>query len=195
MRFRVTLERAIIEVEMSSRSSSPSTKRKASGRLRVLERPARRAYVRKKGPSKDCVFCEAAGGRPSAKNLVLFKGPQTLVIVNKYPYNSGHLLVLPRRHIASLEELSLDEYQVLMKVFRSSLQILSKVYQPEGVNAGLNLGSAAGAGVPGHLHWHIVPRWKGDTNFFPLIAETKLVVETAAQSYKRLKSAFSQMGE
>ncbi len=160
-----------------------------------MERPARSPYVRRKTGSEGCVFCEALSKRPSASTLVLFRGDDAAVIVNKYPYNSGHILVLPRRHVAGFEELSSEEYQVLMKIFRSSLQIVSKVYGPDGVNAGLNLGAAAGAGIPGHLHWHIVPRWRGDTNFFPLIAETKLVVETAAQSYARLKKAFSQMGE
>lgn len=181
---------------MSMRAAAKTKKKKAtppsSSQLQVLERPQRAKYVTDKSKAKGCVFCDAYKQRPSAKSLVVHKAKDAFVVLNKYPYNSGHVLVLPASHVATLEELTDLQYQSLMDTFRWALEVVQKEYQPEGVNAGLNLGSASGAGIPSHLHWHIVPRWSGDTNFFPLVGKSKVVIETLAQSYKRLRAAFSQ---
>lgn len=159
----------------------------------VMSRPERSKYVRKMSKPKGCVFCAVEAGRPSTKTLLLYKNEKAMVLLNKYPYNSGHLLVLPRAHVGGVESLSDEEFLGWMEAFRRSLAILQRVYKPEGVNTGLNLGKAAGAGIPGHLHMHIVPRWSGDTNFFPLLAKTKVVIETVNQSYSRLRPHFQKL--
>lgn len=160
---------------------------------RVLFRPKRSRYVR--GIAKDkktCVFCEAAKNRPSAKTLCLYKTEHSMVVLNKYPYNTGHLLVLPKRHEGRLFELSEDEYRDLHLTLRIACAVIEKTYNPAGFNVGLNHGRAAGAGLPEHLHFHIIPRWEGDLNFFPLVTDTKVVIETLEKSYKRLSTCFKQ---
>lgn len=159
----------------------------------IIESPHRLKYVRRLVKPTGCVFCDAASGPKSSKNLVLFKNRKFLIVLNKYPYNNGHLLIIPRRHVADYDKLSdadLGAMQILMK---HSIRILRKVYAPAGFNMGMNLGAVAGAGIPDHLHYHLIPRWSGDTNFFPLIAETKLVVETAEQSYNQLITHFDKL--
>lgn len=115
-----------------------------------------------------------------------------MVVLNKFPYNSGHLLVLPRRHCGDLQKLSAEESADLWRVLNLTMEVLQSVYQPGGLNVGLNHGAVAGAGIPDHLHFHVIPRWAGDLNFFPLIAETKVVVESLEQSWDRLKIAFQE---
>lgn len=159
----------------------------------VIESPHRMQYVRKIIKPEGCVFCTAAKSKPSAESLVVFSNKNWMVVLNKYPYNNGHLLITPKKHIAEFEKLadsSLMEMQLLTK---HSLKILKKVYQPQGFNTGMNLGDVAGAGIPNHLHYHIVPRWGGDTNFFPLIAQTKLVIETGEQSFEKLRPHFAKL--
>lgn len=159
----------------------------------IIESPHRLEYVRKIVKPKGCVFCAAAKSKQSAESLVVFKSSKLLVVLNKYPYNNGHLLVMPRRHVAEYEKLSDVELNGITRLTKESLKILKKVYQPQGFNVGINLGGSAGAGIPDHLHQHIIPRWNGDTNFFPLIAKTKLVVETLEQSYNQLRPLFEQL--
>lgn len=159
----------------------------------IFERPQRLQYVRKIIKPDGCVFCHAVRAKQSVESLVLYKNRSVMVVLNKYPYNNGHLLVLPRRHTAHFEKLSLKELVEIQKLTQVCLKILKRVYNPHGFNMGINLGSTAGAGIPEHLHYHIIPRWGGDTNFFPLIAETKLVVETSEQSYNQLKPYFDKL--
>ncbi|MCB0411991.1 MAG: HIT domain-containing protein, partial [Bdellovibrionales bacterium] len=135
-----------------------------------LERPDRLKYVRKIVRPKGCVFCSAAKAGVSFESLVLFKKKGTLVVLNKYPYNTGHLLVLPLQHCGDLTKLSSAKSQKVSEMVRLAAQILLKTYGCPGLNIGLNHGTAGGAGIPNHLHWHIVPRWVGDTNFFPVLA-------------------------
>lgn len=116
-----------------------------------------------------------------------------MVILNKYPYNTGHLLILPVKHAGDLTKISPKKNQAIFELLRQSSIILKKAYNCPGFNAGLNHGAVAGAGIPEHLHWHIVPRWFGDTNFFPLIAETKVLPETLEQSYSRLRQYFERL--
>lgn len=159
----------------------------------IIETPHRLKYVRRVVNPKTCVFCDADRNSKSPDSLVLYKDRSWMVLLNKYPYNNGHILIVPRRHVADFEKLSdkdLSHMQVLMK---NALKILRKTYNPNGFNLGMNLGEVAGAGIPNHLHYHAIPRWAADTNFFPLIAETKLVVETCEQSYNRLKPAFAAL--
>lgn len=159
----------------------------------VIESPHRLQYVRKVIKSKGCVFCQALKISDKPESLILFQSRSMVVFLNKYPYNNGHLLILPKRHIADFEKLTDKELYAMQILVKHCLKILKKVFEPQGFNMGMNLGRVAGAGIPDHLHQHIIPRWGGDTNFFPLIAQTKLVVETTEQSYNRLKPHFEKL--
>jgi ATP adenylyltransferase len=156
----------------------------------VFFRPERLRYVRKMIRPKGCVFCAAVEAGLSPESLLIYKDDKAIVVLNKFPYNAGHLLVLPRRHCGEFLDLSGDEHEAISACLRMSIQALTEVYGPSGFNVGLNLGSAAGAGIPEHLHYHVIPRWSGDTNFFPLIADTKVVVENLEQTYARLLPYF-----
>lgn len=156
----------------------------------VLFKPDRLRYVRKLIKPEGCVFCAATKHGVSPESLLLYQDDLAIVIMNKYPYNTGHLLVLPKRHCGDFIQLTPAENAAINNCLRRSIEALSEVFNPDGFNAGMNLGSAAGAGIPEHLHWHVVPRWSGDTNFFPLIAETKVVIETLETSFAKLLPFF-----
>jgi ATP adenylyltransferase len=159
----------------------------------LLIRPDRFRYVRKMVKDDGCVFCKAADGHIGAETLKVYETQSSMIVLNKYPYNSGHILVLPKRHCGSLLKLTDDEYLDLQLTQRKAVAAVSEVYQPTGLNMGMNHGAVAGAGIPDHLHYHVIPRWAGDVNFFPLIAETKVVIETLEQSFERLLSYFSKL--
>lgn len=157
----------------------------------VMFRPDRLKYVRKLVKSDGCVFCRARESGPSAESLLVATLGDAMLILNKYPYNAGHLLVLPKRHVGNFAELTPKEAADIHALQQKALYALTDLYQPGGFNMGLNLGGAAGAGIPDHLHWHLIPRWGGDSNFFPLIAETKVVVETLERTFERLVVYFA----
>ena len=138
-----------------------------------------------------CVFCRLAeSGPPSEDNLVVWRGALTFVVMNAYPYASGHLLVLPLRHIGPMADLTEGESAELWSATRASVATIEKAFDPDGLNMGANLGRAAGAGLPGHLHLHVLPRWSGDTNFMTSVAETRVLPETLQLSWKRLTDAW-----
>lgn len=151
-------------------------------------------YVRKLEKDEGCVFCRSAKLKISLDSLCVYKSEHSQILLNKYPYNNGHLLVLPLAHIGNILELSPERYIDLQMTLRLAIEAVQSVYAPPGFNIGLNHGASAGAGIPEHLHYHIVPRWGGDFNFFPLIADAKVVIETVAQSYEKLSQYF-QRGE
>lgn len=157
-----------------------------------FERPERYRYVRKLIKTDGCVFCEAAKAKLNPESLVLAQDDEVMVVMNKYPYNSGHLLILPRQHIGNIWDLSEKANSRLAYWLKVASQILTKELGCQGLNLGMNHGAVAGAGIPEHLHWHIIPRWGGDTNFFPLIAETKVLPETLQQTYSRLRPHFDK---
>lgn len=159
----------------------------------LMIRPDRYRYVRKLVKPKGCVFCGCAKKRESLETLTLVKTKHSMVVMNKFPYNNGHLLIIPRRHCGDLTLLSEAEYEDLMAILRKAMKVIANVYGCEGMNVGMNHGAVAGAGIPNHLHWHVIPRWFGDVNFFPLIAETKVVVESLESSYHRLKEAWREV--
>ncbi len=159
----------------------------------VLFRPDRLKYVRKLIKEKGCVFCRATKEEPSFDTLCVYKSNHSMVILNKFPYNTGHVLVLPLRHCGDLLSLSDAEYVDLQETVRKTMKALTEIYEPGGINLGLNHGSVAGAGIPEHLHYHIIPRWSGDLNFFPLIAETKVLVENLDQTYEKLMGYFKKL--
>jgi ATP adenylyltransferase len=145
-----------------------------------------------------CIFCDlpraAAGpGRRAAvdrENLILGRTARTFAILNRYPYNNGHLMVIPRRHGADLLALDLDENGELSEMLRVAVRLIQRAYRPQGINLGMNLGIPAGAGIAEHLHWHAVPRWTGDTNFMPVLGGTKVMVEHLEASWERLRPLF-----
>jgi ATP adenylyltransferase len=159
----------------------------------VMMRPDRLRYVRKLVVPDGCVFCTAAKSKPSFDSLLLYRNKVAMVVLNKYPYNNGHLLVLPTKHEGQLTALNDDEGFELQRLLRESVRILKDALGTDGFNVGLNLGKVAGAGIPEHLHFHIVPRWAGDTNFFPLLAETKVVIEDLEQTFGRLLPYFNSL--
>ena len=160
----------------------------------IISRPDRIRYIRQlKSDNGECVFCSALNsGQMDSESLVLFKNSLSMVMLNKYPYNIGHLLVLPLRHEGDLEKLSSEEIRDTAEVIQKCVSFLKLEYKCDGLNIGLNHGRVAGAGIPQHIHWHIIPRWAGDTNFFPLIAETKVHPETLETTYQRLERHFQR---
>jgi ATP adenylyltransferase len=139
-----------------------------------------------------CIFCPEGDGLSDEERLILYRGDLTMVMMNKYPYNNGHLLVAPWRHVASIEDLTEEEMTDIMRMVRECVQILRKVMRPDGFNVGLNLGAAAGAGVESHLHFHVVPRWEGDTNFMTVFADVRSIPEHLRQTYAKLLPYFKK---
>ena len=160
----------------------------------VLYRPERKSYMVGKANEQGCVFCKSLNSGIGFESLMLAQTPASFVVLNKYPYNSGHLLILPKEHVGDMGALDQDSYYDLMDLLRKSVAAVQNVYQkpPHAVNVGLNIGKASGAGLPGHLHYHVIPRWIGDSNFFPLIAGSKVLPETLEQSYERLLGYFNE---
>lgn len=153
--------------------------------------PWRLAYVASDKPpvaSDDCFICKFLAENQDARNLIVCRTTESVVLLNRFPYNNGHLLVAPRAHKSHLAELKPEEMHDTMMSVQRMLQLLDELLRPEGYNVGMNQGSAAGAGLPGHLHWHIVPRWNGDTNFMPILADTKVIVQSLDSLYQLLAS-------
>ncbi len=141
-----------------------------------------------------CVFCRIlTSGQPDERTYVLRRGESVFAILNAFPYTSGHLVVMPFRHVGDLEELTGDEAAELWPTVTRAVAALKSAYRPDGLNVGINLGRAAGAGVPGHLHVHVVPRWNGDTNFMTTVGETKVLPEMLADTAAKLKPLFDEL--
>jgi len=158
--------------------------------MEQLWAPWRLAYVEKKPPpvaGDDCFICNALAQSDDRENLVAARRPRAVVMLNKFPYNNGHLLVAPLDHKARLDELDDDELLGLQHALREFIAVIERAMKPEGFNVGLNLGKVAGAGLPGHLHWHIVPRWNGDTNFMPVLADVRVIVQSLDALYELLQ--------
>jgi ATP adenylyltransferase len=154
--------------------------------------PWRLSYVTAASdPATDCIFCDAQIGRDV--DLVLFRGHHGYILLNLYPYNNGHLMVVPNRHLSTLEALNPDEQVELMKLTRLSEIALTEAYHPHGINVGINLGRAAGAGIENHLHIHLVPRWTGDTNFMTAVGQTRVLPEDLAATAARLRPIFERL--
>jgi ATP adenylyltransferase len=151
-------------------------------------------FIRAEKP-KGCIFCElpAAPEADDRKNLVVHRSAHSFTCLNRYPYNSGHVMVIPRAHVAGLEGLSSEAWADLGEELRRAAAVIRGVYAPEGVNVGMNLGRAAGAGIADHLHWHVVPRWVGDNNFMPVLADQRVVVEALDEAWGRLHSGFASV--
>ena len=153
--------------------------------------PWRLQYIQQADEQPGCVFCdEAAGALDASESLLVHGGDTAIALLNKYPYASGHLMVAPRRHVGELTELTEAETLELHELATSSLATLRAVYGPDGFNLGWNLGRVAGAGIADHVHQHVVPRWSGDTNFMPVLADVKVLPEHLLETRDRLRSAW-----
>lgn len=153
-----------------------------------LFRPWRYAYVARERKDGGCVLCEIAGSpsEENARRYVLFRGRHHFVVLNIYPYNSGHLMVVPFLHASRLEDLSVEALSEMALLAARTERVLRDAYRPEGMNLGMNLGSAAGAGIDAHLHLHVVPRWTGDTNFMTVAGESRVLPESLEDTWRRL---------
>ena len=155
--------------------------------------PWRMKYIENTEKKEEgCVFCNAHAKEDDTTTLIAFRGQLTFVILNLYPYTSGHLLVVPFEHVATLEELDQSTRAEMMELTSQCTTVLRKIYHPQGFNVGANIGEAAGAGVPGHVHIHIVPRWGADTNFMTVLGETRVLPESLEDTYKRVREGFSK---
>lgn len=144
-------------------------------------------YVTSAGaPDAPCVFCSALAAGDDRRALILRRGQRAFLILNAFPYATGHLMAMPIRHVATVEDATADELTETMTLVQESVRALNVGYKPDGFNIGLNQGRVAGAGVLGHVHTHVVPRWNGDTNFMPVIADTKVLPESLETTYDRL---------
>jgi ATP adenylyltransferase len=156
--------------------------------MEVIWAPWRMAYVGERVP-RECIFCAAPTG-DARERLVLGTTSMSVVMLNRYPYQNGHVMVAPRRHTADLPGLAADEHADLAETLRRALAALGEAFRPDGFNVGMNLGRCAGAGFADHLHWHIVPRWDGDTNFMPILADTRVMPQHLLDTFDRLRPAF-----
>lgn len=162
--------------------------------VQVLWAPWRMSYIEGEKP-EGCIFCASIDDASWRDSLILGTSLHARVMLNKYPYNNGHLLVAPHRHTAQLPELPDNEFYDLMALLRRAMDIVNAVFHPQGVNIGMNLGVCAGAGIADHLHWHIVPRWVGDTNFMPVVGSVRVMPQHLLDSYDRLRPYFSSASE
>ncbi len=156
--------------------------------------PWRMEYIRAPKPSDshECIFCEKSGDTRDLENLIIFRGEYCFVLMNLYPYNNGHLLIAPYEHACDFDKLESGTQLEMMQLVSRSIRILRSVMKAEGFNMGANLGDVAGAGIKEHLHFHVVPRWKGDTNFMPVLGHTKVQVDGLAETCKLLRKEFAQ---
>jgi ATP adenylyltransferase len=150
-------------------------------------------YIESAKNEEGCVFCAVQTEPDKIENLVVFVGVQCFVILNRYPYTSGHLMVVPKVHVPSLEALVSETRGEVMELAAQAIQVLNAVYQPQGFNLGINMGEAAGAGITEHIHLHIVPRWVGDTNFMSTLGQTRVLPELLEDTYQRVKGGWSNM--
>ena len=149
-------------------------------------------YIQENRPDNECIFCLAAESKEDEKHLVFYRGEHVYMILNRYPYTSGHVMCVPYVHVPRLHDLKQATRTEMMELVSLSVEVLQSVYEPDGFNVGLNLGEVAGAGVADHLHSHIVPRWGGDTNFMTSVGGTRVLPETLGDTYRRVKEAWDR---
>ena len=159
--------------------------------MKYLWAPWRMDYILRK-KKKGCFFCKNLKEKESKKNLILVQGESVFVVMNKYPYTNGHLMIVPKRHTVDLEQLDNNELKELFDLLKTSTRVLKSSLRPHGFNIGMNIGKVGGAGED-HLHIHLVPRWTGDTNFMPVLGETKIISEYLEETYQKLHSVFMDL--
>ena len=154
--------------------------------------PWRMKYIQGNNKTSDCVFCQALTQLDGSDNLVLFRGQLAFVILNRYPYTSGHVMVVPMAHKPALEDLDTDIRTEIIELTTKCINVLKIVYKPEGFNLGMNIGAIAGAGIAEHIHMHIVPRWAGDTSFMAILGKTRVLPENLEDTYLRMLNAWKE---
>ncbi|USG99921.1 HIT domain-containing protein [Thermococcus argininiproducens] len=160
--------------------------------MRLLWAPWRIEYIR--SPKHNgCIFCDFPKENKDEERLILYKGKNAFIIMNNYPYNPGHVMIAPYRHVGKWEDLTDEELLEIMKLSQLIIKALKKAMNPDGFNMGVNLGRVAGAGIDDHVHLHVVPRWNGDTNFMPVLTNTKVIPESLEEAYKELKKAIDEV--
>lgn len=155
--------------------------------------PWRMAYIqaaKEQGEDGGCIFCDLPAEGDDVRTMILARGELAFVIVNSFPYNPGHLMVAPFRHVGAFTSLEADELADVDALVARSIRALEQEMEPHGYNLGMNLGRVAGAGIPDHVHWHLVPRWNGDTNFMPVVGQTRVLPELLEETYARLRPRF-----
>jgi len=158
--------------------------------MEKLWAPWRMTYIKQAKKNKGCLFCKKLKEAKDEENYILVRSKLAFVMLNIFPYNSGHLMIVPIRHVGEVEDLKTKESREMISLLQKSIKAIKRAYQPEGFNIGMNLGRTAGAGVLHHLHIHVVPRWNGDTNFMPILAESKIISQGLRETYKQLKKQF-----
>lgn len=154
--------------------------------------PWRYQYVQKQKTGDGCVFCKAADAKRDEDNFVVYRGTKNYIILNLYPYSTGHLMVVPYEHVDTLDDASPETLEEMMLLVQLSQRHLREIYRPPGFNLGMNLGESAGAGIAEHIHMHLLPRWPGDTNFMTTVAETRVLPEDLLVTWRKLRDAFSK---
>ena len=149
-------------------------------------------YIQNTNKEEGCIFCLRPAQTDGPENLIVARGTQAFVILNRYPYTSGHLMVVPYTHQPSLELLDAKTRAEMMELTSTAILVLQAVYRPEGFNLGINIGEAAGAGITEHVHMHVVPRWKGDTNFMSTLAETRVIPEALEETYRKVRQRWEE---
>jgi ATP adenylyltransferase len=158
-------------------------------RMKHIWAPWRMEYIQMKKPA-GCILCEKPKENSDVANYILYRGKKNFVILNSYPYNPGHLMIAPYRHVASVEELAEEELHEHFEIVSRCTKILRQVFNPGGFNLGINIGKIAGTGIEDHVHTHIVPRWPGDANFMPVVSDTRVIPQALAETYEKLKGKF-----
>ena len=157
--------------------------------MKQIWAPWRIEYIEMEKP-EECILCDKPKQKDDASNYILYRGDRNFIILNKYPYNPGHLMIVPYRHLAKLDELTDAERCDHFEIVSRSVKVLRQVFKPAGFNIGINTGRAAGAGIDDHIHTHVVPRWAGDTNFMTVMSDIKVIPDALAKTYEKLKGKF-----
>jgi ATP adenylyltransferase len=155
--------------------------------------PWRYAYISGAVNSSGCVFCDIAKDKDDKKGLIVHRGTYCFVVLNRFPYTSGHVMVVPYAHLDELQKLPSDAAHEMMDLSKKIERVLRDLYRPDGVNLGMNIGAAAGAGIAGHIHMHVLPRWVADANFMTVVGETRVLPETLAVTWERISKALGKV--
>jgi ATP adenylyltransferase len=163
--------------------------------MNYLWTPWRSTYMKQNRVNSGCIFCHAAASSDDQESLVVYRGQHCFAILNRYPYTSGHLMVAPYVHVPRLSQVDAETAGEIMVLTRFSERALGQVYSPDGVNLGMNMGEAAGAGIEQHIHMHVLPRWKGDANFMTSVAQTRIIPEVLSETWTKLRAVFQNLSE
>ncbi|MFZ2098152.1 MAG: HIT domain-containing protein [Anaerolineales bacterium] len=163
-----------------------------TGIMDYLWSPWRMEYILTPKSEEGCIFCNGLKQADGAHNLIVYRGPKSFVMLNRFPYTSGHLMIIPFDHQPSLELLDADTRMDIMDLSAKAIQVLQKAYSPQGFNLGMNIGSAAGAGISEHVHLHVVPRWVGDTNFMSSVSQTRVLPESLEETYRKIRQTWEE---